>query len=99
MEVGNKTELMLFYCSLLARRAFRSSALAAAAFARRRVEVGMVRAAPAAGVRTSPPAAVKEAAVIGFSRKIGCAEAETRQTARVKAIKPCEVELLHHVAG
>ena len=87
MEVGNKTELMLFYCSLLAR-AFRSSALAAAAFPRRRVEVGMVRAAPAAGVRTSPPAAVKEAAVMGFSRKIGCAEAETRQTARVKAIKP-----------
>ena len=37
---------------------------------------------------TRPPAAVKEAAVMGFSRKIGCAEAETRQTARVKAIKP-----------
>lgn len=55
---------------------------------RTRVEVGMVRAPPEAAVRTSPPAVVKEAAEIGSIRKIGCAEADTRQTARVKAIKP-----------
>ena len=55
---------------------------------RTRVEVGMVRALPEAAVRTRPPAVVNEEAVIGSSRKIGCAEAETRHTARVKAIKP-----------
>ncbi len=62
--------------------------MAAAALPRTRVEVGMVRAEPEAAVRTRPPAVVKEAADRGSSRKIGCAEAETRQTARVKAIKP-----------
>ena len=62
--------------------------MAAAALPRTRVEVGMVRAEPEAAVRTRPPAVVKEAADRGSSRKIGCAEADTRQTARVKAIKP-----------
>merc|ERR1740123_2688434 len=55
---------------------------------RARVEVGMVRALPEAAVRASPPAVEKVAAVIGSIKKIGCAEADTRQTARVKAIKP-----------
>ena len=65
---------------------------------RTRVEVGMVRAPPEAAVRTSPPAVVKEAAEIGSIRKIGCAEADTRQTARVKAIKPWDCELITDVA-
>ena len=43
----------------------------------------------AEAVSTRPPAVVKEAAEMGSTKKIGCAEAETRQTARVKAIKPC----------
>ena len=61
---------------------------------RTRVEVGMVRPAPEAAVRASPPAVVKVAVEIGSSRKIGCAEADTRQTARVKAIKPWDCEYL-----
>ena len=65
-----------------------SSALAAAALPRMRVEVGMVRAEPEAAVSTRPPAVVKVAAEMGSTKKIGCAEADTRQTARVKAIKP-----------
>ena len=74
---------------------FSRSALAAMRpLPRMRVEVGMVArvvaAAPpatAAELRTMPSATVK-AAVIPGARKSGCAEAVTRQTARVKAIKP-----------
>ena len=69
-----------------------SRALAAATLPRTRVEVGMVRALPEAAVRASPPAVEKVAAVIGSIKKIGCAEADTRQTARVKAIKPWDCE-------
>ena len=43
----------------MATSAFSSSALAAAALPRTRVEVGMVRAEPEAAVRTRPPAVVK----------------------------------------
>ena len=64
-----------------------------AALPARRVEVGMVARVAAAAVavaaeeRTRPSATVK-AAVIPGARKRGCAEAVTRQTARVKAMKP-----------
>ena len=44
-------------------------------------------AATAAELRTSPPGTVK-AAVTPGARKRGCAEAVTRHTDRVKAIKP-----------
>ena len=74
-----------------------------AALPRMRLAVGMVArtvpaataAVPVVWVSVSPPAAVK-AAVTPGARKRGCAEAETRQTARVQAIRPwTRVGLLH----
>ena len=49
--------------------------------------VAAAAVAVAAELRTRPSAIVK-AAVIPGARKRGCAEAVTRQTERVKAIKP-----------
>ena len=54
---------------------------------RMRLAVGMVVATPAAEVRTSPPAVVKAALAPG-ARNRGWAEAVSRHTARVRAIKP-----------
>ena len=71
----------------------RSSLAATSPLPTRRVEVGIVARvaaaalAVAAELRMRPSATVK-AAVIPGARKSGCAEAVTRQTARVKAIKP-----------
>ena len=91
---------MAWFFALSSRIAFTSRALvpmapATAALPRMRLAVGMVaRTVPAATValavvwvRTSPPAAVK-AAVTPGARKRGCAEAVSRHTARVIAIKP-----------
>ena len=78
------------YCSLAAS-ALRRSNLAAAAFPRMMVEVGMVRAEPEAAVKAKPPAVVKEAAVMGAKRKTGEGAAlvlERRQAAMAKTIKP-----------
>ena len=67
--------------------AFSSSALPAAALPRTRVVMGIVVMRPAASVNTSP--APVRAKVVPAGRKTGAAEAVTRQTARVQAIKPC----------
>ena len=67
--------------------AFSSSALPAAALPRTRVVMGMVVMRPAASVNTSP--APVRAKVVPAGRKRGAAEAVTRQTARVQAIKTC----------
>ena len=85
---------VLLYCCWSARSLRMASFLATASLPRMRLEVGMVVTVPAAEVSTRPPAVVK-AAVAPAGSSSGWAEAmETRHTARVTAIKPCNVALL-----
>ena len=77
-----------WFLALSSRYAFNSSNLVAtAALPRMREPVGMVVATPAAEVSTSPPAVVKATLAPG-ARNRGWAEAVSRHTARVRAIKP-----------
>ena len=77
-----------WFLALSSRYALTSSNLPASnALPRMRLAVGMVVATPAAEVRTSPPAVVKAALAPG-ARNRGWAEAVSRHTARVRAIKP-----------
>ena len=81
--------LAFWFLFLSSRYALSSSNFpATATFPATRATVGTERSvAPAAEVTVSPPAAVK-AAVAPAGMKRGCAEAESRQTARVKTYKP-----------
>ena len=67
--------------------AFSSSALPAATLLRARVVKGMRASSRLPSEMTSP--ALSRAMVTPAGRKRGAAEAVTRQTARVQAIKPC----------